>query len=104
MDITENSSEVVEDALGSMDLLPEQQMVILEVFEWVKRMSNEHGPTVRSKDGTTFDWGQALCREQFGSNWQKHMTLHNIAAPTKQDLERAKRWENGEVPDWVENA
>ena len=101
MDIIEAPNEVVENALGSMELLPEQQVVILEVLEWVKRMRTKNGPIVRAKDGEEFDWGQALCREQFGVEWKKYMCIHDIAAPTKNDLDRAIRWEKGEIPDWI---
>ena len=37
----------------------------------------------------------------FGINWENHMSTHNIAIPTEQDLKRALAWEQGNIPDWV---
>lgn len=79
-----------------------EKNVINEIFGWVKRMSEKNGSIVISKDGTKYDWGQALCREQFGKEWQSYMIENNIRIPTEQDLEKAIKWENGEIPDWVE--
>ena len=104
MDIREEDEEKVEEALDEMELLPEQKLVVMEIFEWVKRMSEKHGPTIHSTNGEEYDWGQALCREQFGANWQQYMVEHNISMPTRKDLERAIEWEEGNVPDWVEQS
>jgi hypothetical protein len=74
----------------------------MEIFEWVKRMTEKHGPTVRCKTGKTYDWGQALCREQFGELWRNYMLFNNISIPTRKDLERAIEWEEGNIPDWLD--
>ena len=101
MDITQESNEVVEEAVDQMSLEEQQKQVVLGVFEWVKRMNEKHGNTVYSISGELFDWGQALCREQFGEDWQNYMISNNILMPTQEDLDRAIRWEEGEVPEWV---
>jgi hypothetical protein len=100
-DLFEQPNEVIEEAVNELDLLPEQKSVVMEIFDWVKRMTESFGPTVNSTTGEEYDWGQALCREQFGPNWQHHMVSHNISMPTRDDLNRAIEWEKGNVPDWV---
>jgi len=103
-DLTEQPVEVIEEAVNELELLPEQRLVVMGIFEWVKRMTEKFGPTVHSKSGERFDWGQALCREQFGINWMQDMQTMNIYMPTKKDLDRAIEWENGDVPEWIEIA
>ena len=67
---------------------------------WNRRMSKKYGATCYGKRNVDpyygYDWGQALCVEQYGkdnSNWPDE--------PSKADMERADRWENGEWPDWA---
>jgi len=104
MNITEADSEMIEEALEDMDLFAEHKIVILDIFEWVKRMTEQNGSVVYAKDGEKLDWGQALCREQFGTDWKHYMMENNISIPTKVDLERALEWENGNIPDWVDQS
>jgi|APSaa5957512535_1039671.scaffolds.fasta_scaffold84117_3 hypothetical protein len=104
IDLTETPTETIQDAVNEMELLPEQKIIIVSIVNWAKRMTELYGDTVVSKDGTSYDWGQALCRERFGVNWEDHMVTHNIAIPTRDDLGRALEWEEGEIPDWVNQA
>ena len=104
MDITEADSGKVEEALEEMDLFGEHKVVIVEIFNWVKRMTDLHGPDVLAEDGEKLDWGQALCREQFGVDWKHYMMENNISMPTKSDLEKAIEWEKGNIPDWVDQS
>jgi len=69
------------------------------VIEWIERMAMQHGGTVYEVDGPSWDWGQALCREQYGPSWSKDGVP---ADPTDADVARAKRWEDGEWPEWAE--
>ncbi|MCJ7638882.1 MAG: hypothetical protein MUO70_03185 [Euryarchaeota archaeon] len=68
------------------------------VGDWIDRMAWRWGGTVYDKDGTSHDWGQALCIEMYGSyvgdNWPDD--------PSLDDIKRAQRWEAGEWPDWVD--
>ena len=66
------------------------------VMAWVIRMAEKHGGTVCEK-GRAWDWGQALCRECYGENWQDVVP----ETPTRDDIKRAMQWENGDIPDWV---
>jgi len=101
MDIIEANSEQVEEVLEDMDLFAEHKVIIVGIFEWVKRMTGKYGSIVKTIEGTELDWGQALCREQFGTDWEQYMLQNNITMPTKADLEKAIEWEEGNIPDWV---
>jgi len=75
------------------------------VSAWINRMAEAHGGTVSvhpdfdASDVVRsfgYDWGQALCREQYGadpSTWP--------ADPADDDIARARRWENGDWPEWA---
>lgn len=65
-----------------------------EAMAWIQRMADRHGPLVRGH-GRLWDWGQALAVECYGSpaDWPD--------APTESDMERARRWEAGEWPEWA---
>lgn len=61
-------------------------------------MASEFGGTVRGK-GRIWDWGQALCVEQYGDDpdtWPNE--------PTDDDVDRADRWRAGEWPEWAVEA
>ena len=72
---------------------------------WVRRMGAACGGSVFPKRGYAasrtayhfgYDWGQALCREQYGvdnSLWPDE--------PTDEDVARAKAWEEGDWPKWA---
>ena len=68
------------------------------VVDWCYRMAVQYGGTVYDKDGKWYDWGQALMREQYGKEWYKL----NLIDPTHDDVERAKEWELGKIPSWVD--
>jgi hypothetical protein len=103
-ELLEQPEEVIEEAVQKIDLLPEQKQVVVSVLEWAKRMSKNYGNTVLDKNNKQYDWGQALCRERFGINWESHMRTNNIAIPTQEDLNRALEWEDGNAPDWVKRS
>ncbi|RPI49301.1 MAG: hypothetical protein EHM49_10120 [Deltaproteobacteria bacterium] len=67
------------------------------VIDWIYRMSKAYGGIVHSKEGKTYDWGQALCRECYGSDWIKLVGEN----PTPSDVIRAQEWEAGNWPEWV---
>ena len=76
------------------DQLPETRFVI----DWITRMSRTYGGGVYGY-GKEWDWGQALAVECHGpdpAQWPQ-------PDPLPEDAERARRWENGEWPDWVEH-
>lgn len=69
------------------------------VIEWIERMQKKHGSVVYEKNRYQWwDWGQALCREQYGENWNDVVP----SDPTWDDVRRAKEWENGDIPKWVD--
>ncbi len=40
------------------------------VIDWIGRMTARFGPSVFDHElGRQWDWGQALCREQYGPGW-----------------------------------
>ena len=84
-----------------MTLSKNEKQIVLAVIEWANRMSISNGKTVIDSNEKRFDWGQALCREQFGPNWINHMINNNIIIPTQEDLDKALDWEKGNKPDWV---
>jgi hypothetical protein len=75
--------------------------VINGILEWVNRMNLAHGNTIKDKDGNEYDWGQALCRECYGEDWSNYMVENNIRYPEQKELDRAIKWENGEIPEWA---
>lgn len=68
------------------------------IIGWIARMSTIHGGTVIDREsGVTYDWGQAICRETLGVNWDELVG----ESPSEEDVERAKTWEAGDVPAWA---
>jgi len=67
-----------------------------QIIDWIDRMTYRHGHVVFTKDGRWYDWGQALCVEQYGPDPKGWPDF-----PTTEDVQRAKDWENGKVPEWV---
>lgn len=84
--------------MGIQNLPLDEQDRIVWVIEWIKRMGRRYDGIVYEKNGKTWDWGQALCRECYGPDWS------NIIgeSPTQDDIERARRWEAGDIPKWVD--
>ena len=71
-------------------------------------MAQKYGGTVYEKDSSkTWDWGQALCRELYGSDWMnnpdyKEENVREDSEPCNPEtLAKAKSWEAGEIPEWV---
>jgi len=101
MDILDETPEDVESALDEIGVKRDEKTVILGILGWAKRMSENFGETIIDRNDNQFDWGQALCRERFGPDWQQYMQNNNISKPTNADLDRALEWENGITPDWI---
>jgi len=69
------------------------------VIDWIGRMTKKHGAVVYEKERYIWwDWGQALCREQYGEDWNAAVP----ANPTFEDVVRASAWEKGDFPEWVD--
>lgn len=78
---------------------PETQFVM----DWITRMNRRYGSAWvhdTTQDHKAMDWGQALCREQYGPNWENHPDFGDDPSPA--DVERAKAWEAGDWPEWVD--
>jgi len=61
-------------------------------------------------EGNEFmDWGQAICREMYGPAWMNSNEYRTVNELEETDpvpdevIERCKRWEAGEWPEWVTN-
>ena len=62
-------------------------------------MTHNYGSTVYEKDRHQWwDWGQAIAREQYGVDWNDIVPPE----PTLEDIQRAKEWEQGDFPEWVD--
>jgi hypothetical protein len=69
------------------------------VMGWIERM------TAKTTEAGIFDfsqscyldWGQALCREQYGANSDSWPEI-----PSDEDVKRAHLWEAGVYPKWSE--
>ena len=70
------------------------------IADWIGRMTAAHGGIVYDTDGKRYDWGQALARDQYGPDWDSLVP----DAPTRADVDRAARWEQGDWPEWVRRA
>jgi hypothetical protein len=66
------------------------------IIGWINRMSETHGSIVTDLLGNTYDWGQALCRECYGEDWENIQ----VSNPPDNDLLRAQDWEDGLWPEW----
>ena len=86
--------------MGILDLPFEEQERVRWVLGWIERMGEKYGGTVYDKNGKRWDWGQALCRECYGEGWNDNPELPDT--PTQDDIEKAKQWENGNMPEWVD--
>jgi len=84
-----------------INLSEEEKAIVMAILEWAQRMTEEYGSIIVAKDNQKYDWGQALCREMFGVNWNSYMVEKNILIPTQKDLDRALEWEKGDIPEWV---
>ena len=90
--------------MGIDNLSPDGRERVEWVLCWISRMTKKYGGTVIDKEtGKTWDWGQALCRECYGIDWNNIIAEQGIETPTWEDIARAKRWEEGEVPKWFGN-
>lgn len=76
----------------------DEQKRVNWVLAWLDRMTDKYGATVYEKNGKTWDWGQALCRECYGEDWNDVVP----ETPAWNDIGRAKEWENGDIPEWVD--
>ena len=65
------------------------------IIDWIYRMVPRYGGTVYGY-GRTWDWGQALCVEQYGLDFAAWPN-----APSAADVTRAFQWERGVWPAWA---
>jgi len=79
------------------------------LVDWTGRMARKYGGTVYDKEtGKTWDWGQALAREMYGPNWNNDPDFLEESEKdphepcNREVVERAKRWEAGDFPEWVD--
>ncbi len=89
--------------MGIQNLPIEEQSRVRWVIDWTSRMAKRYGGTVYDKNGQRWDWGQALCRECYGEDWNNEIERLDIETPSLEDIDRAKRWEAGELPEWFLN-
>ncbi len=83
-------------------LTEDEQARVNRTLRWTSRMAAKYGGTCYEKNGKTWDWGQALCRECYGPDWMKEIERLEIETPTWENLGRAKRWEEGDLPEWFD--
>ena len=97
--LSPNASEDAQARPGAGRQMTEEQCLEF-IFGWITRMSNEWGTVYGvGVPPYGYDWGQALCREQYGPEWGTMPDLPD--SPTEDDVERAKAWEAGDWPDWA---
>ena len=83
------------------DLTQEQRENVSFVLDWANRMTEQFGSEIQDLSGNKYSWFEALCRESYGEDWQAFMQKHNITMPGKEVVEIAKRWEEGDIPEWA---
>lgn len=82
-----------------IDYLPsDEKRRVCWVLDWIGRMNQKYGAVVYEKGNGWWDWGQALCRECYGKDWIKIVPEN----PTWDDIRRAQEWEQGKIPNWVD--
>ena len=53
------------------------------VLYWMGRMAKKYGGIVYDKEtGEIWDWGQALCRECYGKDWNNEIERLNVQTPS----------------------
>jgi len=88
--------------MGRHDLPEEERKRVNITLDWTYRMAMKYGGTVYEKNGKRWDWGQAICREQYGPNWSHLPEGELPETPTNDDIVRMVEWEEGDIPDWVD--
>lgn len=63
------------------------------------RITKKYGQPII--DGPEIDWGQVICRMEFGPHWGSHPEFHNPDRPDSRDLMNCNRLERGEWPKWI---
>jgi len=84
--------------MGIDNLPMDDQKRVRWILDWIGRMAAKHGGTVYEKDDGCWDLGQALCRECYGKDWMSVVP----ETPSWDDIHRAQEWEQGKIPDWVD--
>lgn len=76
-----------------------------EITSWVSRMqAGNSGWVYDNETGKRWDWGQALCREMYGPDWNDDEGYKEEGCqdmPNQSTINRAERWESGDWPDWA---
>ena len=76
------------------------------IIDWTSRMAMKYGGTVKDEEGYTWDWGQALMREMYGTAWMENPAFKfedakDANEPLDQEVvNRAIKWEQGDFPKW----
>lgn len=78
------------------------------LIDWCGIMAHAHGGVVW-EGGIQWDWGQAMCRAAYGSNWMRNPGfLEMDETPASEPAPAAvvklcQQWEAGEWPEWCTN-
>lgn len=72
-----------------------------ELLAFMEIMTERHGGLVadKGKDGGVRDWGQAVARALFGSDWSPHAALFEDPPPEVDGVMDA--WLDGAFPGWL---
>ena len=70
------------------------------VLRWITKMSRKHGGLVIAKNGTRLDWGQALCYDVYGPDWNSIVGNNNDDEVALAMVDAAKQWDK-KRPNWV---
>ena len=76
------------------------------ITAWVERMNTKY-PGWSYPSENAIEFGQGICREMYGKNWAKDIRWkrENNKDSELEDIDpnvidRARRWEDGEIPGW----
>lgn len=74
---------------------------------WSERMTARYGPVVyeRGQDevmGRVYTWGQALCRQWHGTDFEAKMKELGETIPTWKMINMARGWDCGMLPPWID--
>lgn len=76
------------------------------LIDWTIRMAKKY-PGWSYPSENAIEFGQGICREMYGKDWMNHpkFRTENDKDPETEDvdpsvIDRAKRWEAGEIPEW----
>ena len=77
-----------------------------DLTKGLNRLAYRHDGVVYDNElDRSWDWGQALCRGLYGTDWMNHLDFKEADEaqyPPKEAFDMLREWEQGNFPGWLE--